>query len=254
MRNNNHRYSLLVLLLFLSSCILIVTASADSFQHRLEQKISSHIAKAVSNTFSLMPNRFDCSKSYLGLHCETAESVNANIESISDNEQKTTRKREIEEETESQDKARPTNYITTPDKTIRIRPDFNFYGMLDIKDSLIPLYVPDENTNPQTIVNAQDAAALINNFIIADHNNQGFNCLSAVEIGDAATIARTQGKQVFQCVDILDGTNENGFVRTNDGRDICFDMDEYDIIMYTCAPTIWERRSVLITCWNIIGP
>ena len=85
---------------------------------------------------------------------------------------------------------------------------------------------------------AQNSAALINGFIIADHNNQDFWCLATVQLGDAAVISNDQITQAFQCAEIVSGTNQDGVVTTDDGRDVCIDMSEYDLIMYTCAPTL----------------
>lgn len=100
--------------------------------------------------------------------------------------------------------------------------------------------------NDQTIVDDPHSAALFKggafSWVIADHNTQAFKRLPLVEIGDKATITRTDGKTIrLKCVDKFHGKNTGTAITDMQGRSV---MVTYDYMMYTCRAG-WRRVWVL---------
>ena len=104
---------------------------------------------------------------------------------------------------------------------VSARDDPSLFGYLSLFDETIHLYVPDETHSAQSIVDAKQSAAFINGYIIADHNNQEFRELSDVSVGSVASISANGSSTEFICAERLDGTNNQGVVTADDGRDVC---------------------------------
>lgn len=215
--------------------------------------VAMDIAKSVSSLFHSLPDvvTIPDNSSYTTSSSDPAQEQDAVVPDIQP-DSSTEIGQDEEPPLEEQVREPIMNAPITSEEYVPIRSDFSYYGLLDVAGTTIPLYEPDGIYDSQTIVNAKNSAALINGFIIADHNNQDFRCLATVQLGDAAVISNDQITQAFQCAEIVSGTNHDGVVTTDDGRDVCVDMNEYDLIMYTCAPTPRDRKAVLITCWTTI--
>lgn len=98
--------------------------------------------------------------------------------------------------------------------------------------------IPSDNTKLfQEWVDADDCAATYMygaQRIIADHSNQGFDCIRNLHKGDKIYIVReTDETLVYECTDELTGYN-NGQLFTDDGKSLR-EMNLDGISLYTCA-------------------
>lgn len=107
----------------------------------------------------------------------------------------------------------------------------------------------DENYNAQTIVDRKDSAAfyeLGRQYIIADHNYQGFKKLESVKIGTTAYIKLQNGSMVnIRVKDKFIGKNLSYDLVDSEGTSIQ-DMDK-SLIMYTCYN---NNKNILVTRWE----
>jgi len=108
----------------------------------------------------------------------------------------------------------------------------------------------DENYNAQTIVDRKDSAAyykLGNQYIIADHNYQGFNKLISVASGAKAYIKKSDGTvAVYKLKRKFEGRNTSADLTDAKGTSIQ-DM-EAGLVMYTCYKS---EKIIMVTLWEL---
>lgn len=104
--------------------------------------------------------------------------------------------------------------------------------------------------NAQTIVDAKDSAAfyeLGNQYIIADHNYQGFNKLSRVNKNTKAYIIRADGTRVnLKVKNIFLGKNIVYDLVNSEG--ISIQNLDSSLVLYTCYD---NKETILITQWEL---
>lgn len=108
------------------------------------------------------------------------------------------------------------------------------------------------NSYEQSVVDAKNSAALFEwgSWIIADHNNQEFRTLKNVQVGDTATIRRTDGQTIrLICVDKYQGKNLGHDLVNQHNKSV---MDDHDYLMYTCVNKAASRKTILITQWEVM--
>lgn len=108
------------------------------------------------------------------------------------------------------------------------------------------------NSYEQSVVDAKNSAALFEwgSWIIADHNNQDFRTLKNVQVGDTATIRRTDGQTIrLICVDVYQGKNLGHDLVNQHNKSV---MDDHDYLMYTCVNKAASRKTILITQWEVM--
>lgn len=122
-------------------------------------------------------------------------------------------------------------------------------GILHIPSANISVVL--YNSYAQSVVDAKNSAALFEwgSWIIADHNNQEFKTLKHVQVGDTATIRRTDGRTIrLICVDVYQGKNLGHDLVNQHNRSV---MDDHDYLMYTCVNKAASRKTILITQWEV---
>ena len=99
------------------------------------------------------------------------------------------------------------------------------------------------------IVDAWDSAALFNTStgctVIGDHNNQGFNAIKRIQVGDMAEIQYLDGNvDVYKCVAVVTGHN-NGDYLTDDEGNRLYDVYPDKLVCYTCNDN-WKNITVVV--------
>lgn len=106
-------------------------------------------------------------------------------------------------------------------------------------------------SNKQYVVDREDSAVYFDlarwegHMIIGDHNNQGFDVISDIEVGTIATIVNADGTVTYyECVEAFNGHNNGRYISDWDGKIV---MQRADLLMYTCLDC---SRNVRVVLWN----
>ena len=146
--------------------------------------------------------------------------------------------------------------------------DGEYYGTLKIDsvDLELPIYcaeISGAGISAQEITDAEDSGAYFkygNQWVIGDHDYQGFDKILTVSPGDKATIEKPQGKQVFECVTTANGYNIAEIyviLSSAQGQEFpekfsedivnLFEFNENYLVMYTCNGS---TKDIYITFWK----
>lgn len=126
----------------------------------------------------------------------------------------------------------------------------NFYGRFYVPDAKIDVALYYGLSQDAT--DRQDSAAIFRwgtdrGELIADHNNQEFSKLFAVEVGTEAYIHLSNGDVIgLVCVDVFNGHNTGDLITDEDYVSV---HNLADYLTYTCRNG-W--RNVRICLWNVI--
>lgn len=105
----------------------------------------------------------------------------------------------------------------------------------------------------QKIVDNRDSAAYFHmnhQYIIADHNYQGFNRISDIPIGGKAYIKKANGQiSVYRMTNRLEGENLGYDLTDLNGKSVLDGRG--DLIMYTCYKTYEYLNHVMIVIWEL---
>lgn len=81
--------------------------------------------------------------------------------------------------------------------------------------------------------------------VIGDHNNQGFNAIKRVKIGDMAYIEYENGNvDTYVCVDVVAGHNKVYYLSDADGNSL-YDIYQGKLLCYTCNDN-WRNVTVVV--------
>lgn len=128
-------------------------------------------------------------------------------------------------------------------------------GRLDIPSVGVGVALYDTDLyqyNVQSIVDESDSAAIFpyrdKVTVIADHNNQGFDAMKSVEVGDYSVISQRDGSYVFYlCTRVCyDGHNLGTDIVDEYGEQVEYNTDG-ELIMYTCNDC-WQN--ITISYWQ----
>lgn len=128
-------------------------------------------------------------------------------------------------------------------------------GRLDIPSVGVGVALYDTDLyqdNVQSVVDEWDSAAIFpyreRITVIADHNNQGFDAMKGVQIGDYAVISQQDGSYVFYlCTRVCyDGHNLGTEIVDEYGEQVEYNTDG-ELIMYTCNDC-WQN--ITISYWQ----
>lgn len=145
--------------------------------------------------------------------------------------------------------------IETP--TVSNKPVYTYgsAGRLDIPNVGVGVALNNADLykdNVQSIVDAPDSAAFFSFrdrlMVIADHNNQGFQNIKKVSVGDRAVVSQETGIcDIYVCTRVCrEGHNLGADLIDEYGAQVEFNTDG-ELIMYTCNDC-WQN--VTITFWQ----
>lgn len=171
--------------------------------------------------------------------------------------------------TKPEEKESPSESIPVAESSIPVGyTDGEYYGTLKIDsvDLILPIFCAEISglgLSAQEITDAENSGAYFkygNQWVIGDHDYQGFDKILEVSTGDIAIIEQNDKTQEFECVTTASGYNiaeiyvilssvqGNAFTETFQ-EDVVnlFDFHEKYLVMYTCNGS---TRDIYITFWK----
>lgn len=126
----------------------------------------------------------------------------------------------------------------------------NYVGRLVIPSVQVNVGLFRQYSNEgEAIVDAWDSASLFYTatgcIVVGDHNNQGFDAIKWIQVGDTAAIQHVNGNiDNYVCVDVVQGHNNSEYLTDGDGNNL-YDIYPGALLCYTCNSQ-WTSVTVIV--------